>query len=295
MLTNYRLVSSSPMWRRASVIAPWIIMVTWCYLSATRLAAEPITVFSRDDATANYAITVFEMAMNKAQAPYTLNVQKGHQSAITSRRMLEAGETDVIWATTSKELEEKFIAVRVPLYKGLMGYRTLLIKPDKQALFNNIQTLDDLKKVTLGQVHSWADTAVLEANGLKVIKATKHKSLFNRLKKGSFDAAPRAIHETILEASEHPELTSEKRLLLHYQLPMYFFVNPRKPELAHQLTYGLSKAIRDGSLDILLYRQESVKQAVAEIQNSTRIRIELDNPDLPPKTPIDNKQLWFSL
>ena len=264
-------------------------------LTCAATFADTITIHSRDDATARYAINIFEMAMNKAQTPYKLNIKKSKKPAITLRRMLEAGTTDVIWATTSKNLEDKFIAVRIPLYKGLMGYRTLLIKPNAQPLFNDISTLADLNKVSLGQVHSWADTAILEKNELNVIKVTKHSSLFSKLKKGDFDAAPRAIHETIQEAREDDALAVEERLLLHYPQPMYLFVSAHKPELAHQLTYGLSKAIRDGSLDILFYREENVKQAVAELQRKTRTLIELENPELPEKTPTNNLQLWLSL
>ena len=277
---------------RISVISKLLLTLP---LTCAATFADTVTIHSRDDANARYAIKIFEMAMNKAQASYKLNIKKSKKPAITLRRMLEAGTTDVIWATTSKTLEDKFIAVRIPLYKGLMGYRTLLIKPSSQRLFNNISTLADLSNVSLGQVHSWADTAILEKNGLNVIKVTKHHSLFSKLKKGDFDAAPRAIHETIQEARENEALAVEERLLLHYPQPMYLFVSAHKPELAHQLTYGLSKAIRDGSLDILLYREESVKQAVAELQRKTRTLIELENPELPDKTPTDNPQLWLSL
>lgn len=271
------------------------LLLAFLACTTPSILADTITIHSRDDATARYALNIFEMAMNKAQAPYTLNIQKSKKSAITLRRMLEAGKTDVIWATTSQALEDKFIAVRIPLYKGLMGYRTLLIQSGSQPIFDDINNLTDLQKVSLGQVHSWADTTILEKNGLNIVKVTKHKSLFNKLKKGDFDAAPRAIHETIQEAQVYDGFAAEQRLLLHYPQPMYLFVSAHKPELAHQLIYGLSKAVRDGSLDVLLYRESNVKQAIQELKRNKRTLIELANPDLPSKTPLGNKQLWLSL
>lgn len=262
-------------------------------LCATCHAQTQLTVHSRNDATAQYAISIIEMALNKAQVPYSLNIQPNTQSAITLRRMLNEGKTDIIWATTSKALEEQFIPVRIPLYKGLMGYRTLLIQPEKQHLFDGITDLEGLKKVRLGQVHSWADTAILEGNGLNVIKVTKHESLFSKLKADSFDAAPRALHETFSEVKEHPTLAVESGLLLHYPMPMYLFVSQKNIELAHNLTYGLSKAVQDGTFDILFYRQPDVKKAVDEIAHTKRRLIELKNPGLPEKTPLDNNRLWL--
>ena len=263
-------------------------------LCATCHAQTQITLHSRDDATAQYAIELIEMALNKAQTPYTLNIQPNTQSAITLRRMLNEGKTDIIWATTSNALEEQFIPVRIPLYKGLMGYRTLLIQPEKQHLFDGIIDVEGLKKVKLGQVHSWADTAILESNSLNVVKVTKHQSLFSKLEAGAFDAAPRALHETFSEVQEHPTLTVESGLLLHYPMPMYFFVSQKNIELAHNLTYGLSKAVQDGTFDVLFYRQANVKKAVDEIAHTQRRLIELKNPNLPTKTPLENNRLWLS-
>ena len=257
--------------------------------------AKPIVVHSREDATARYALTVFEMAMHKAQAPYELSVINQSKPAIALRRMLKAGQTDLIWAATSEQLETDFIPVRIPLYKGLMGYRTLLIQPGSQARFDGVKTLEDLKAFKLGQVHSWADTQILEANNLDILRVTRHVSLFNKLRKGAIDAAPRALFETLREQQLYPEFTQERNLLLHYPLPMYFFVSRDNPELAHQLTYGLSKAVRDGSLDVLLYRQSEVKEAIAALKAHERHVIRLENPYLPAKTPTDNPQLWLQL
>lgn len=256
---------------------------------------KPIVVHSREDATARYALTVFEMAMHKAQTPYELSIVNQAKPAISLRRMLKAGQTDLIWAATSEQLEKDFIPVRIPLYKGLMGYRTLLIQPTSQAKFDGVKTLEDLKAFKLGQVHSWADTQILEANNLDVLRVTRHVSLFNKLRKGAIDAAPRALFETLREQQLYPEFIQERNLLLHYPLPMYFFVSRDNPELAHQLTYGLSKAVRDGSLDVLLYRQTEVKEAIAALKAHERHTIRLENPFLPTKTPIDNPQLWLQL
>ena len=61
--------------------------------------------------------------------------------------------------------------IRIPLFKGLFGYRVLLIRKQEQARFDQINTQQDLAKFLGGQGTHWPDTLILQANGLRVTTA----------------------------------------------------------------------------------------------------------------------------
>ncbi|MFQ3220752.1 MAG: hypothetical protein ACI96W_003131 [Paraglaciecola sp.] len=57
-------------------------------------------------------------------------------------KSLQAGEIlDVTWLMTSKAREQNLLPISIPLLKGLMGYRLLLINKGHQYKFSNISTL----------------------------------------------------------------------------------------------------------------------------------------------------------
>lgn len=88
------------------------------------------------------------------------------------------GKLDIMWAGTSKELEDQLEPVRIPMFKGLLGHRLLIIRRDDQAKFDRVNSIEDLRQIPLGQGTAWIDTKILEANGLKVVKTSKYQNLF---------------------------------------------------------------------------------------------------------------------
>jgi len=68
---------------------------------------------------------------------------------------------------------------------------------------------------------------------------------------GRFDAFSRGVNEPWGELVQRPELdlTVEKRLVVEYKMPMYFFVNNNNVQLAAAIESGLMKMIDDGSFD----------------------------------------------
>ena len=166
-------------------------------------------------------------------------------SEVYSRpRLMESvmsGDVSVMWAGTSEQMEQDFIPIRIDAYRGLMNHRLLFIREGDQARFDAIYSLEDLKKIKLGQGRSWQDASILESSGLQVIKTTKKAGLYYMLDGGRFDAFPRGANEVWTELSAFPnlKLTVEKNLVLIYPLPTYFFVTPKDPQLAKDIEQGL--------------------------------------------------------
>lgn len=263
----------------------------------TASAAEKINLISRGDNNANYSIGLIKLALSKTATDYELNIQEGAHTAKRLQEALNDGSLDISWSATSIEQEAQAIPVRIPLLKGLMGYRVLLIHQANNRLFNSVNSMADLKQFSFGQGRGWPDTAIMQANGLNVIQATKYESLFFMTDGQRFDAFPRGIHEPWAEIAERPslELAVDNHVLFVYRMPFYLFVSPKRPQLAKDLERGLLESIEDGSFDEYFYRDPTVQMVLDKVDFSHLKVFELANPTLPADTPIDNPKLWVSI
>jgi hypothetical protein len=210
---------------------------------------------------------------------------------------LRAGRIDVMWAASDASIEELVPPVRIPLLKGLLGHRIFLIHKNSQHKFDAVNTLDDLKKLKLGQGTTWADTQILESNGLTVVKTQKYDNLFYMLDGDRFDAFPRGVQEPWGEVNKFPglELAIEKRLMLVYKMPFYLFVAPGNKILAQDIETGFNAMIADGSFDHEFLNDPSIKKVIELADLKNRKVFYLDNPALPKSTPVDRSELWLDI
>jgi hypothetical protein len=267
-------------------------------LASMSVYAQEKTLKVNDSSDPNgpYAVKMIELALKHVDRKYKLIVGKEPYSQTKIMEEVTTGGLDLFWNSSNAEKESQFRPVRICLYKGLLGNRIFIINKDNQAKFDNVKTLDDLKRLTIGQGKTWADTKILEANGLKVVKANKYESLFYMVDGGRFDAFSRGVHEPFGELANHPNLpnlTVEKGLMLVYRMPFYLFVNKDNKTLADDLETGLNRAIADGSFDQTFFNDPSVKDVLAKANMKSRRAFYLDNPTLSKETPLDRKELWF--
>jgi hypothetical protein len=205
------------------------------------------------------------------------------------------GKLDIMWAGTSKELEEELEPIRIPMFKGLLGHRLLIIRKDDQAKFDRVNSIEDLRKIPLGQGTAWIDTKILEANGLKVVKTMKYQNLFYMLDGARFDGFPRAVFEPFSEVDKRSSLNLavEKHLMLVYKMDFYLFVSKSNKQLARDLELGLNRAIADGSFEKVFLSAPSVQEAIAKGDLKNRLVIPLENPFNSRETPIGRSELWI--
>ncbi|MFV0598076.1 substrate-binding periplasmic protein [Shewanella sp.] len=208
-----------------------------------------------------------------------------------------AGTVDVFWSMTSKELEETVLPVRIPLFKGLLGNRLLIIRKTDETRFANVKTLADFKQLKAGQNRYWPDASILEANGLPVVTSYQYTNLYPMLEGGRFDYLALGAQEIGDELASHPDpaLKIDTHILLQYRSPAYFFVSPKRPELAAAILAGLENMISDGSFDEMFNRELKIDKLYRDAQFEQRVIIRLDTPDLSPLTPIERQELWLDL
>lgn len=267
-----------------------------CLLALSLQAhAAPLRMVEGGNSIENYAKGLLKLALSKIPAQYDWQetVENGSEERIV--QMLLNNELDVVWYASTNDLEERLLPVRIPMYRGLLGYRVLMIKRGTQHKFDGVKTLEDLRQFSLGQGLFWADTQVLSANDLNVVKVLKYEGLFFMLDGDRFDAYPRGVHEPWSEMQRYPKLALEveQNLLLSYINPFYFFVNKNNTKLAADIERGLRIAIEDGSFNEYFLNDATVKDVINKANLKDRTVIRLNNPGLPKQTPVDDKSLWL--
>jgi len=178
----------------------------------------------------------------------------------------------------------------------LLILRVLVIRKEDRDIFSAVSNIEDLQQLVAGQGHDWPDTKFLRANQLSVTTSSVYDGLFQMLIARRFDYFPRGINEVWqeLETQKYPELIIEEHLMLHYPLPIYFFVNNYNQVLANRIEEGLKRSIEDGSFEHLLASYPGHKKAFETGRFNQRDIIELYNPLLPANTPLQNHKLWHS-
>lgn len=249
-----------------------------------------------------YVVRLLELALARSAAPgevvRLVAVEHNYsQARLISELQRPAGQIDLLWTMTDQTREEVIWPVRIPLYKGLFGHRVFLIRASDQHRFDGVRQLHQLRQLRAGQGSQWPDTQVLRHSGLPVVTSVDFEKLFPMLRAGRFDYFPRAANEAWAELAAHPDegLAVEKGLILVYPAPLYFFVGYHNPALHRRLEQGLNAMVADGSFDQFFYSHPVVRQALSQLSGSGRHRVTLENPYLPPATPLDDRRLWLQL
>ena len=248
-------------------------------------------VYERDfDA---YFLEIIELALKKSGRKYSFEPVKLPVTVESrSGRMLQENKNIVYWLNSSSAREQHLIPIKIPLFKGLIGWRVLLIRPELQAEFSKVKTLGDLRRYVAGQGHDWPDTLVLQENNLPVESSASWEGLFKMLAAGRIDYFPRSVIEIEREKRIFPseEIQVENSLVLHYPAAYYLFVNKENTRLANALGTGLQASIESGEMDRVF--NNHFAGLLANLSIHKRRIIELENSQ---EFPLDNPRLWYSL
>jgi len=245
------------------------------------------------DRRLGYPEQLLELALSKSGTAYRIEHPTTRMNQERQVLELEADRSlDVAPIPASAEREARLLPIRIPLNKGLLGWRLGLVRKGEEEMLAGLTQAGDLKKIRIVQGHEWPDTAILRDNGINVLTGPDYQGLFKMLSAGRFDYFPRSVMEIWSELDVHAdELGLERHVALHYFYDSYFFVNKKKTKLAEDIRRGLEKAIADGSFDRLFLQHwgEGVRRARLD----ERVVIELRNPLLSPETPSNRPELWY--
>lgn len=274
-------------------------ILAWLLLTVLVLPAraeEVVRMVSRSDQNAAYTQAMVRLALDKAGVDYRLEVRPGELSTARVVRDTRQGAIDVMWVATNPRLERHLTPVRIPLFKGMVGFRVMMVHADHRDLFEKVESLDQLRRFTYGLGEDWSDAFIMRDNGFKV-REHSYSRLPVMLHGKRFDAFPRAIYEPWeeLERWSELDLAVDEHILLVYPMPFYLFVSPQRPKLAEALKRGLFKAVDDGSFDRLFDQADIVRKARQRAGVAARRVFYLDNKRLPDATPLDDERLWLDI
>ncbi len=242
---------------------------------------------------AQYIVDVLELALQKTGVRYELVESTDVLLQGKAFKLLSNNRTvNVVWAMTDDKREEDFLPIRIPLYKGLIGWRVLLVNPEKLSQLESSKLRDNYAV----QGMDWPDLKILQANGFNVVSATNYDEAFTIMHRKQADMFPRSIIEVFGELAQ-PELTKalviEPNFVLQYPAATYFFVNQRDVILGRLLTTGLEMAVADGSFDKLF--NATYLDMLHQLGLNKRTLLTLKNPLLPIHTPLADKALWYQI
>lgn len=275
-----------------------LMFVLFSVFTSLAVASELVVRYpkpeSDTDVRSQYAIELLALALQKSGLDTQLkpaDKYMGQSRALVS--LAESKSVDVAWSMTSIDREKTLLPIRIPIYKGLIGWRIFLYIPANNPKLSADNIVENLKELTLIQGHDWPDTHILRDNGFYVEGVASYHSIFKMMQIKRADLFPRSLSEVWGEYETYKSdgFEIEPQILLHYPAAVYFFVSPTNQLLKEALETGLNRALDDGSFDALFlqYHQPTLTRA-----NLTgRKVIELNNPLLPTMTPLQDKRLWF--
>lgn len=205
---------------------------------------------------------------------------------------------DVYWMGTTIDREKKLRAIRIPLDRGLIGYRRFIIRADRQGEFDAVKNGSDLSHLLACQGLDWPDVDIMRAAGLRVIEVAALEGLYQTVVAKRCDYFPRGYYEAAPELAQrttlYPELMQYQAMVLHYPFAVYFFVRHDNEALAQWIEQGLEKMIDEG--EFLAYmNNHSLTRHIFPLSREAAgaHTIHIPNPFLPVDTDYFNARYWF--
>ncbi|TAH12433.1 MAG: hypothetical protein EAZ11_06175 [Curvibacter sp.] len=286
----------------------WIVGFILIFLGTIAGAVEPMRYVypppeGGSDKRLAYYWDLLDAALkvtSRKWGPYSLGTSPVLMNADRSQILLASeSEITLIVRTTSAERERVLLPVRIPLDKGLTGYRLFLTQEYLQEQLRTVRTLDDLKQYRIGQGAAWIDAQILRNAGLTVESGSTYEGLFQMLALGRFELFSRGVNEISKEHQEYkekyPSMVVEKSLLLYYPLPRYFFFarTPEGERYAQRVEEGLDMLRKNGDFD---KRYRAFKRETLQgLDLSGRRLFRIPNPTLSAETPLQDRALWDDL
>lgn len=288
-------------------LLPWALLFT-AILGAMPSQAQGDAVLiyphkeSALDSRYDYDWAVLRTALDKTKprfGPYEMrpSTEVMGQARVVLEMQASAARVNIFARATAINLEQQFIPVRIPIERGLLGYRLLLARSNELPRLAGVRNPDDLRQFSIGLGKGWIDAAILRAAGFRVVEGDSYDGLFSMLTIGRFDVFSRSIDEAWREYDErhdsHPDIAVEPTLLIYCPLPRYFFLrrDAQGEQLAKRIETGMEMMVRDGSLQKLFHQFKDAEINRAALGKRRLLRI--PNRLLPPETPLNRPELWY--
>lgn len=233
-----------------------------------------------DSRKSNIYMDALVWLLDKSGKEYQL-IHTDHPTSTQQRKviMLRKKEIDVMYAGHTAALEQQLTAIRIPITRGLIGHRLLVVHAQALSRYQGIKTLAALQQNPALLGFGWPEVALFSANHIPVYERI-YDEIFAAVNNGHRGFFARGVLEVYGELADRPAMNNlrvEPNILLRYPSAVFFFVHPDNLELQQALKEGFNKGYADGSYVQFLYSHPLVRQAQQQYQLDQRQMIELKN------------------
>ncbi len=234
----------------------------------------------KDDTRQFFPLQLLKTILDKTNKQYDLKPASFHAQQERALKLLESGEINVVWSGSNHVREKEYRAIKIPMYKGMFGWRLMLVRRSMKHALKNIHTKQDLHNFAFGMGGDWPDAKLFEANRMKVVTATSYESLFTMLRFKRFELFPRSVLEVWQELELYGELgiDIDPYIVINYPYHSYYFVAKNNHELAEDIEHGFNQLIQSGQYESMF--QEAFGEQLERAKLMERRLIRFDNPDL---------------
>ena len=267
-----------------------VTLLAWFTLGVA-YGAERVIVYSwpktmQADERGSYPIELLQLALSKSGRSIVARPSEFAMSQYRTLKQLEMNKgIDVVWTMTNAEREQQLRPIRIPIDRGLIGWRLLAIQQKDFELFQSLPDETALKTLLTVQGIDWPDYKILQTNGFKVAPSNFFDGMYQMLQVGRVRFFARSLTEIwpelkSLRDSDRPIVVAP-RWVMHYPAALYFFVRNDDEELASAIESGLEAALKDGSMrDLFLQHFQGILEQAGL---KDREVVELTNKGLPPQ------------
>jgi hypothetical protein len=292
-------------WRPLPIVFVFLVSL----MSLGPVVAAPATTMrflyngpeSNSDTRRNYSWKVLRIALERTRREYGGFEMAPAPTMNESRQMFEIEHDALLLNTMSlparPEMENTLEPVKIPIDRGILGFRVFLIRAEDQPRFDKIDSLAALKSIRFGVGADWVDRKILSDAGLQVVPGSSYEGLFNMLAVGRFDAFSRSLVEAVEEFDARrnmlPGLAIEKDILLYYPLPAYFWF-PKTADgkrMAARVRLGMMRLVADGTLQKMFMQEYG--QLLARLNLKHRRIIKIANSQLGLDQLPSERALWY--
>ena len=270
-------------------------------LSQANTPAKPIIYPYGWDYSSNYSTCFLRHVVDRAlaqQTDYQLVASQSDErlQGLTFASLSRDRGPDIVWSMTSKDREGTTIAIRIPVFKGTMGWRVPIVRKGREQLMRDIN-LSQIRNLRGVQGADWPDLDILRHVNLNmqgVISPYPFQGLFRMIDNGRADYFLRGVIETWdeLDYPDNNNLALEQSLVIHYPTASYFFIKHSQLAFAQLLEQALESMVASGEYNNLFNR--AFQQRFKDAKLHQRRWMMIDNPLLPKNTPLEREALWAS-
>lgn len=235
-----------------------------------------------DSRQSNIYMDALVWLLDKSGVDYNL-VYTDHPVSTQKRKvvMVRNNEIDVLYAGYTRELDEHLKPIPVPITRGLIGKRLLIINQKSRALYQDIHSIEELRNHSALLGFGWPEIELFADNQLPVYERI-YDEIFLSIDAGNPGYFSRGVLEIYGELDDRQELTNltvQETLLLSYSSAVLFFVHPNNSELAQAIQLGFDIGYQDGSYEKFLYSHPLVVDSLKKAQINERHQISINNQD----------------